>query len=142
MVGDETTTQHRPHHDETRGGGTVPKPCSVCTSDRREEIDRAIHSGIYTSEIGRLFGFTKPTITGHRRSGHHLLQPRRVSSGPHTARTLLTRISECLGDPDALAALRVAVSALDRAEKRVLLAELRRRSGRVAEHVPVARRAA
>ncbi len=120
----------------------MPKTCSVCTSDRREEIDRDIHQGLYTSEIARRFGFTTPTITGHRRSGHHLLQPRRVPTGPHTARTLLTRISECLGDPDALAALRVAVSALDRAEKRVLLAELRRRSGKGEEHVPVARRAA
>ncbi len=116
----------------------MPKTCSVCTSDRRVEIDRAIHAGLYTSEIARRFGFTQPTITGHRRSGHHLLQPRRVSSGPHTAESLLKRIEECLGDPDALAALRVAASALPPPEKRVLIAELRRRALGVAEHVEVA----
>ncbi len=119
----------------------MPKICSVCSHERRVEIDRAIHQGLYTSEIGRLFDLSKPTVTGHRRSGHHLLQPRRVYTGPHTARTLLTRISECLGDPDALAALRVAVSALPPPEKRVLLAELRRRALGVAEHAPVRRAA-
>ncbi len=119
----------------------MPKPCSVCTSDRREEIDRAIHSGIYTSEIGRLFGFTKPTITGHRRSGHHLLQPRRVSSGPHTAESLLKRIEECLGDDSALKDLRIAVRMLPTGERLLLTQELRRRAGRgkVPEPVPVRR---
>ncbi len=119
----------------------MPKRCSVCTSDLREEIDAAIHRGLYTSAIAVRFGFTGPTITGHRRSGHHLLQPRRVSTGPHTAASLLKRIEECLGDTAALAALRIAVFALPPPEKRLFIAELRRRSGRVAEHVPVRRAA-
>lgn len=112
------------------------RTCSVCKHERRVEIDRAIHAGLYSSKIGRRFNLSKPTVTGHRRSGHHLLQPRRVYTGPHTAESLLARIEESLGDPDALAALRVAASALPAYEKRLFIAELRRRSGRVAEHIP------
>lgn len=141
-TGRMTTTKRRRNGDRTRGGETMPRrTCSVCTSDRRVEIDAAIHRGLFTSEIARRFGFTTPTITGHRRSGHHLLQPRRVSSGPHNASSLLTRIEANLDDPDALAALRIAVGSLAPAEKRVLVAALRRRSGKVAEHVPVRRAA-
>jgi len=118
------------------------RACSVCEHDQREEIDRAIHRGAYSSEIAVSFGLTKPTISGHRRSGHHLLHPRRVSSGPHNAASLLRRIESNLGDPDALAALRIAVSALPAPEKRLLMEGLRSRSGRVAEHIPARRVAA
>lgn len=113
------------------------RTCSVCEHPSREEIDAAIHAGLYSSEIGRLFGFTKPTVTGHRRSGHHLLQPRRVSTGPHTASTLLTRISECRGDHEALQDLRIAVGTLPPEERRRLVEALRSRAGlgKVAEPV-------
>ncbi len=112
------------------------RTCSVCSDARREEIDAAIHAGLYTSEIAHSFGLTQPTIAGHRRSAHHRLHPRPVSTGPHDADSLLTRIEEVLGDPAALAALRIAAYALDPAQKRLFIAELRRRSGRVAEHIP------
>jgi hypothetical protein len=116
----------------------VPKPCSVCTSERREEIDRDIHRGVSTSEIGRRFGFSEPTVKGHRRSAHHLLQtPRQGSTGPHDAESMLKRIEHCLDDGDALADLRIAVFTLPPEEKRVLVAALRSRAGRgkVAEPV-------
>ncbi len=106
------------------------RTCSVCKHERRVEIDAALHAGTYTSEIGRRFGFTTPTVTGHRRSGHHLLQPRRASSGPHNARSLLQRILENRDDDEALRSLRLAVRMLPTGERRRLVAELRRRSGR------------
>ncbi len=124
----------------------MPRTCSVCSDSRRLEIDRAIHSGIYTSEIARRFGFSKPTITGHRRSAHHLLQtPRqRDSRQPHTAASLLKRIEANLDDGAALGDLRIAASTLPHGERRLLVQELRLRAGRgvVAEHVPVSRRVA
>lgn len=123
----------------------MPKICSVCSHERREEIDFAIHQGLYTSEIGRRFGLTTPTITGHRRSAHHLLlTPRQGSSGPHDAESLLKRIEANLDDHEAMRALRLAVRMLPPEEKRVLVAALRSRAGRskVAEHVPVSRRVA
>ncbi len=114
----------------------MPKRCSVCEHDLREEIDRAIHRGLYTSEIAHSFGFTPPTIAGHRRSAHHLLHPRPVAGGPHTASSLLKKIEDSLGDTAAVAALRIAAYALPPAERRLFIAELRRRSGKVAEHIP------
>ncbi len=109
----------------------MQKRCSVCASDLREAIDRAIHAGDYTSVIAVRFGFTTPTVTGHRRSGHHLLQPRRVYTGPHTASSLLKKIEECRGDDQALRSLRLAVRMLPTGERRILVEELRRRAGRV-----------
>jgi DNA-binding transcriptional ArsR family regulator len=101
----------------------------------REEIDRDIHRGLYTSVIARRFGLSKPTVTGHRRSGHHLLQPRRVYTGPHTAESLLARIEECRGDDQAMRALRIAVGTLPPGERRLLVEELRRRAGKDPEPV-------
>ncbi len=118
------------------------RTCSVCSDARREEIDAAIHAGLYTSEIARSFGLTRPTIAGHRRSAHHRLHPRRVAGGPHTASSLLTRIEDSLGDTVAVAALRIAAYALPPAERRLFIAELRRRSGKVAAREPARRVAA
>jgi hypothetical protein len=109
------------------------------------EIDAALLGGDLTRIVAERFdGLSYPQVKGHRRSAHHLRRSplQRDSRQPHDADSLLKRIESNLGDPDALAALRVAVSALDRDAKRLFIAELRRRSGKGAEHVPVARRAA
>ncbi len=106
------------------------RTCSVCKHERRGEIDAALHAGLYSSEIGRRFGLSKPTVTGHRRSGHHLLQPRRVYTGPHDAASLLRRISDSRGDDEAMRSLRLAVRMLPTGERRILVEELRLRSGR------------
>jgi hypothetical protein len=95
------------------------------------EIDRAIHHGDASRAVGERFGLTKPTVTGHRRSGHHLLQtPRQRNTGtPHTAATLLRRIADSRGDHEAMLDLRLAASTLPHGERRRLIEELRRRAG-------------
>jgi hypothetical protein len=100
----------------------------------REEIDYAILQGGTSRAVGEAFGLSKPTITGHRRSGHHLRRSplQRDTRTPHDASTLLTRISECRGDHEALQDLRLAASTLQPVEKRILIAELRMRAGKVA----------
>lgn len=111
----------------------APGTCSVCRHPRREEIDFALHHGDTSRAVGQAFGLSKPTITGHRRSGHHLLQtPRQGASGPHTAASLLTRIEECLDDPEKLRDLRLALTTLPHRERRLLIEGLRlRAAGRV-----------
>ncbi len=109
----------------------MPKSCSCCEHPRRVEIDYAILQGDTSRAVGEAFGLSKPTITGHRRSGHHLLQtPRQGAGGPHDADSLLRRISDCRGDDEALADLRIAVLTLPKVERIILVQELRRRSGR------------
>jgi hypothetical protein len=49
---------------------------------------------------------------------------------PHTALSLLTRISANLDDDDALGDLRIAVGSLPPVERRLLVEELRARAGR------------
>jgi hypothetical protein len=61
----------------------------------------------------------------------------------HTAESLLKKIEASLDDGDSLRDLRIAAFMLPTGERRILVAELRRRAaGRVAEHVPVSRRVA
>lgn len=106
------------------------KNCAVCEHERKIAIDAAIHRGDLTRAVAEAFGLSKPTITGHRRSGHHLLHPRRVDTGPHTARSLLRRIEGCLGDAEQLRDLRLAVLTLPPGERRLLIEGLRLRAGR------------
>lgn len=112
----------------------MPKTCSVCEHELRTEIDAAIVQGGTSRAVAERFGLSKPTITGHRRSGHHHLQTphQRDTATPHDAASLLRRIEECRGDHEAIGGLRIAVSALPAAEKRLFIAGLRRRAGRVA----------
>lgn len=120
----------------------MPKTCSVCNHPQKVEIDFALHHGDTTRSVGERFGLSKPTITGHRRSGHHRLQTPRRETTPHTAAGLMARIGMNLDDPEKLRDLRLALTTLPMGERRILIEELRRRSGRVAEHVPVSRRVA
>lgn len=110
----------------------MPKTCSVCRHPRREEIDAALHHGEPTRLASERFALTYPQLKAHRRSAHHVVQtPRQRDTGtPHTAATLLRRISECRGDAEALGALRIAVRTLPTGERRLLVEELRRRAGR------------
>jgi len=129
------TTVQRRNLDEmatARREITVPKRCSVCEHDLREEIDRDIHLGDLTRAIGERFGLSGPTVKAHRRSGHHIVgsTPRPWTS-PNTASDLLTKIEERRGDHDALRSLRLAAATLPKAERIVLISELRRRAGRV-----------
>ena len=121
----------------------MPRRCSVCEHDLREEIDRDIHLGDLTRAIGERFGLSGPMVKAHRRSGHHIVgsTPRPWIS-PNTASDLLTKIEANLDDADAVRDLRIAVSALPAAERRLFVAGLRRRSGRDAAREPARRVAA
>lgn len=120
------------------------RTCSVCNHERRVEIDFRLLAGGTSRAVGEAFGLSKPTITGHRRSGHHLLQSplQRNTRTPHDAASLIQRILENRGDDDAIKDLRIATSMLPHSERRLLVEELRRRAGKVPEHVPVSRRVA
>ncbi len=110
----------------------MPKACSVCTHERREEIDRDLLAGEKTLPVSQRFDLTNATIKAHRRSGHHIVgSTPRPWTASHTADDLLGRIQECRGDPDALRSLRLAASTLPPEERIVLIEELRRRAGKV-----------
>lgn len=110
----------------------MPKRCSCCDHPQKVDLDFAILQGDTSRAVGEAFGLSKPTITGHRRSGHHLLQtPRQGAGGPHDADSLLRRIEDLRGDHDALRDLRLAVATLRPGERSILIEELRRRAVRV-----------
>jgi hypothetical protein len=115
----------------------VPKRCSVCEHEQRVEIDFRLLSGELTRAVSeRIDGLTYPQIKGHRRSGHHLQQtPRRGITSSHTAAGLLKKIVDRLDDAEALADLRIAVGTLPHEQRGLLVAELRRRAGKVEEPV-------
>ncbi len=121
----------------------MPKRCSCCEHPQRVEIDAALLQGGTSRAVGQRFGLSKPTITGHRRSGHHLLQtPRQGAGGPHNAESLLTRIEDLRGDDEAMRSLRLAVSTLPPGERRRLVEGLRLRAGRGEVEQPVSARMA
>lgn len=122
----------------------MPKRCSACEHEQRVDLDAALLSGEPTRAVSDRFdGLTHPTVKAHRRSGHPLVgrTPRRRTS-PHNAESLLKKIEANLEDAEAVTDLRLAVLLLPHGERRLLVAALRRRAGRVAEHAPVSRRVA
>ena len=51
----------------------MPRPCSICNHPARREIEAAVQAGEPYSHIAEQYGFSKATITRHRKHLHAVL---------------------------------------------------------------------